>query len=211
MSGVLEQSTSRVQQVAQQLALAALDETNANASALSQEAVTEIKHLHSLATKTLESIKLLGTAVQLKEAKAEVIAAIQAQTAAANKAARVQALQNALAIVDKASVTSGHEYTPQVGYTDEGTKEVNAEQVRNLLTRLLLLFLEGGDMVIISAKYSVNNGRAQGSYSFSKAEFDKGQQAFQAALAQNVQSLTGMPTTAKSVAGNKFTITITPP
>lgn len=219
------QPSSRVQKAAQQLALAAYDEAGDRSCELSRQTVTELKNLNTVSAQTLETIQQLGTADQLQEAKVQIIAAIHAQGALAIReqkaAARVQALQNALLVVDKVPVTTGYKHTPltlakiHLHVFGAEYQDASATLVRELLSDLLFQLLGGRNTCFLDAQYSVCSGRTfKAGSSFPirvKEEFDKGMEAFHADLALSMSRLTGMPATAARQLNGKYTITITPP
>lgn len=206
MSEVL--ALGRVQHIAQQLAAAALDEASAKAAALSEDAVTELRHLHSQGSKLAVDMQELLAATQAITAAVNAnTAAVNSSMAAAKAAARVQALHNAISIHDKASYPTGCRLCPS-SLTFEPMDDV---RVRQLVMSVLWIFLRGGNSCNLLSLYSDSTQLWYGTGDDDKKTFQAGMAAFHTALAEGISSITGMPTSAKEGEDGRYTIFITPP
>lgn len=188
MDDLLAHTSKRMKRAAEQLALAAYDESNVKAAALSSEAVDELRHLHSLADTTVKSMQEL--------------------LAAAKASARLTALQNAISIHDKAEYIAG----TRLMQGSNSYERFDAAYARSLALTILFAFTAGSNTYTFTHQYSTYPGNNYGYGSEAIRLFNEGRQPFCASLARTIQRLTGMPTASQEVDGSgAYTITITPP
>lgn len=192
---------AHVQQAAEQLALAALAQASSIASSLSAEMAPSL-HCTELRQLLAASSHSVG----------ELVTAVNANTAALKAAARFQALQNAIAIHDKAPAcpTGSRRLASESGCGYDCYEEVGEAQARALLRDILFTFLRGSSSYTFSAQYSTHALQGTLWHGRGRADFEAGRKAFVAAVAQRVELLTGMRVCSGEGKDGVYTLTLLP-